>query len=154
MADEENTGCLAGCDRTPRAPEVMPTPGQLLHSLHTKSREEQLDSAQRMLDASDSAVRCFTRDHERRLARDDEERALLLWLHAEAVWIAQHESDNADQWCADLERVESSRQAWAEEAMRLDTIGETLLTAVSKYDDRLRFVASRYLADGSGLNLR
>lgn len=56
--------------------------------------------------------------------------------------------------CAELKRLRVSRQAWAEEAMRLDMIGETLLTAVSKYDERLRFVAARYLADGSGANFR
>jgi hypothetical protein len=50
------------------------------------SREDQLDAARRMLEASDMAVRCFTRDHDGRLARDDDERAVLLWLHAEAVW--------------------------------------------------------------------
>lgn len=133
---------MEGCDRTPRAPEEMPNPGQLLHSLHTKSREDQLDAAQRMLDASDSAVRCFTRDHEGRLLRDDEERALLLWLHAEAVWkagqfqaalrqeraLAEDLDDRRARWAEEhekrrdeLERSESSRQAWAEEAGQLKT---------------------------------
>lgn len=115
-----------------------------------------------------------------RVARAERERDLLLWLHAEAVWQreqAELETTRAtntwrsiaEQWErghnedvlpytakleADVERERASRQAWAEEAMRLDTIGETLLTAVSKYDERLRFVAARYLADGSGANFR
>lgn len=87
--------------------------------------------------------------------------ALLLWLHAEAVWerdlLAAHTvraGIRQNEGRRELARIASSRQAWAEEAMRLDCIAESVLTAVSKYDDKLRFMARRYLSNGPGLNFR
>lgn len=70
--DMDRTGCFAGCDPTPRDPATRPTPGQMLHQLHDMDAAEQVDFMQRMLDASDTAVWCFTRDHEGRLAHRDE----------------------------------------------------------------------------------
>jgi hypothetical protein len=91
--------------------------------------------------------------------------AELLWLHAEAVWLGQDVEDSLrravrsahqriDELVAEKQSERSSRQAWAEEAMREDQIAEKMLAAVARYDSRLRFVAARYLSDGSGLNFR
>ncbi len=148
--DMDQPGCLAGCDRTPRDEAAQPTPGQLLHSLHLMGREDQLDAAQRILVASDEAMRCFTRNHEGRLARDDDERALLLWLHAEAVWLARYEDEDDGEVRTlpeliallrtrhelarrlyieaekDHKQAESSRRDWAAEADRLTEVVRAL----------------------------
>lgn len=79
-------------------------------------------------------------------ASEDADRALLLWLHAEAAWkagqfqtalrqeraISEYLDERRARWAEEhekrrdeLERSEASRRAWAEEAMRLDTIIHT-----------------------------
>lgn len=65
MAEELN--CMAGCDTTPRDPAAMPTPGQLLHRLHTLDAEGQLDLVGRMLESQEAAHRCFVYGHDARL---------------------------------------------------------------------------------------
>jgi hypothetical protein len=48
----------------------------------------------------------------------------------------------------------SSRQAWAEEALKMETIAERMLTFFSQHDERLAFMSRRYQSDGSGVNFR
>lgn len=192
MAEEQNAGCMEGCDRTPRDPAMRPTAGQMLHQLHDMSPADQVAFMQRMLDASETAVRCFTHDHEGRLLRDDYERSVLLWLHAEAVWqrdqldaealkwtevagehAAELESERkiVEQWerghqnevlpytaalegeiaalRAEAAEERSSRQAWAEEAMRLDTA----LDVIAEHCEELSAKADTKIGEVAGADL-
>jgi DNA-directed RNA polymerase subunit N (RpoN/RPB10) len=54
----------------------------------------------------------------------------------------------------EFKRLRSSRQAWAEEALKMETIADRALTFYSQHDDRLAFVSRRYQQDGSGANAR
>ena len=92
-----------------------------------------------------------------------EDLELLLWLHAEAVWTVS-ERDGAlraatdsnglrrlyDVMAAELERSEASRQAWAEEAMRLDTAFDVIAAHCeelsAKADTKIGEVAGADLA--------
>jgi len=68
------------------------------------------------------------------LAEVNAERDLLLWLHAEAVW--------------QRDRAEGSRQDWAIEAAGMDALAERILTFHAQHEERLSFIARRYLAPG------
>lgn len=72
LAERDEVACMQGCDATPRDPAIRPTAGQMLHQLHGIPPAEQVGFMQRMLDASEAAVSCFTRDHEGRLAHRDQ----------------------------------------------------------------------------------
>lgn len=53
-----------------------------------------------------------------------------------------------------LRRAEASRRDWAADAVATDALAERLLTFHAQNEERLSFVARRYLADGSGVNFR
>jgi hypothetical protein len=87
---------------------------------------ESWDRSRKRLDATIQELRAGWRDADQQHARDVE---LLLWLHAEAVHEAADLDDRRARWALEhqkrseeLERSEASRQAWAEEAMRMDSL--------------------------------
>lgn len=80
---------------------------------------------------------------------------LLLWLHAEAVWKVEHLSDwqdidrmSLEQVLEERDRAEASRRDWAAEAAAMDAIAERVLTFHAQNEDRLSFIARRYLTPG------
>lgn len=82
---------------------------------------------------------------ERELKKALEDRHLLLWLHAEAVWERDNAHTVADRlgWRfvgaeEDAARERSSRQAWAEEALRLELALERERKITAAYAEQVR----------------
>lgn len=59
----------AGADRTPRPGNTIPSPGQLLAAILDAPEAQRLDRMRRILDNSETAIRCFERGHEAELRR-------------------------------------------------------------------------------------
>ena len=124
---------------------------------------------QRLADVRDE-YRKSLESWDRSRARLDKDRALLLWLHAEAVWWlnlsrdeheademlhvwyrrAEHATADANKTRAALNRSEASRQAWAEEAMRLQVQVDNMLAGAANSGQTWNGVApsSSVLPDG------
>jgi hypothetical protein len=75
---------------------MRPTAGQMLHQLHGMSQADQVGFMQRMIDASETAVHCFTRDHEGRLGHRDQLMIEVSRLRREVEFEANPEEFYAD----------------------------------------------------------